>query len=72
MCRDRIAGIELFRPPRGTRDSVVVVIVIIVVLMYLLVTKLGRDYFAPLLQTPTYRHHSIASDLQTPTIDSDL
>ena len=27
-----IAGIELFRPPRGTRNSVIVVIVVIVVL----------------------------------------
>ena len=33
VCRDRIAGIELFRPPRGTRDSVIVVVV--VVMLYL-------------------------------------
>ena len=28
VCRDRIAGIEFFRPPRGTRDSVVVVVIL--------------------------------------------
>ena len=32
VCRDRIAGIELFRPPRGTRDSVIIIIVIILYL----------------------------------------
>ena len=32
MCRGRIAGNELFRPPRGTRDSVAIIVVIVIVL----------------------------------------
>ena len=32
MCRGRIAGNELFRPPSGTRDSVVVIIVVVLYL----------------------------------------
>ena len=32
VCRDRIAGIELFRPPRGTRDSVIVIVVVVLYL----------------------------------------
>ena len=38
MCRERIAGIELSRPPRGTRDSVIVVVVVV---LYLALKLIG-------------------------------